>query len=91
VRITEEELKTLQGTKLNSVVMQLKAESAAIESGRASAEARTMELEYENVLLRIYINYGLSNKHIIDETTGEVKLKEEENDTTDENTDIQDD
>ena len=75
--LTEEDLKTLQVTKFNSTIMKLKAETAAVESGRAAAEAQVAELEYENTLLRIYINYGLGNNHIINETTGKIKTKEQ--------------
>ena len=80
--LTEKDLKTLQSAKLNAIVMQLKAETAAVESARAMAEARSAELEHENIVLKIYINYSLTNKHIINETTGEINLKEEENEST---------
>jgi hypothetical protein len=80
--IIEKDLKTLQTVKLNAIVLQLKAEMAAVESARAMAEARSAELEHENVTLKIYINYGLTNKHIINETTGECQLKEENESTS---------
>ena len=80
-QLTEQDLKTLQSAKLNAIVMQLKAETAAVESARAMAEARASELEHENIVLKIYLNYGLTNKHVINETTGETNLKEEENES----------
>jgi hypothetical protein len=79
MRLTEDELMALQSTKLGSIVMQLKAEAAAVESGRAAAEARAAQLEYENTVLKIYLNYGLDDKHRINETTGEIQLKKEDN------------
>jgi len=81
VKVTEEELKALQGTKVNATIIQLKAEAAAIESARAAAESRVAELEYENTLLKIYLNYGLTEDHVINETTGEIVKKEEADDS----------
>lgn len=75
--ITEEELIALQSTKFSAAVLQLKADTAAVESGRALAEAKASGLEYENTLLKIYIKYGLTDKHIISEVTGQIQLKEE--------------
>ena len=75
--LTEEELVALQGGKFSATVMKLKAETAAVESGRALAEARAAELEYENTLLKIYLKYGLTDKYIINEITGKIQLKEE--------------
>ena len=83
LKLTEEELMALQATKLASMAMGLKSETAAVESGRALAEDKVAELEYENTLLRIYLNYGLTGKYIVNETTGKIQLKKEENDNED--------
>ncbi|KKN70822.1 hypothetical protein LCGC14_0427140 [marine sediment metagenome] len=90
MKLTEEELKALQGTQLTSITMKLKSDTATVESGRALAEARVAELEYENTLLKIYLHYGLTDNHIINETTGLIKAKKEENDD-DTSTESQDD
>lgn len=74
-KIDENDCRALQNLKQNSIVMQLKSEAAAVESARALAEANVAGLKYQNVLLKIYLKYGLTENHIIDESTGEVKEK----------------
>jgi len=88
MKVTEEELRAIQGTKFNATILKLKADSAALESARAVAESKLAEAEYENTLLKVYLNYGLTQDHIINETTGDISKKE---DKSDKNTESQND
>ncbi|MDP2685249.1 MAG: hypothetical protein Q8P20_09530 [bacterium] len=79
MKLTEEHLKDIQKARENTLIMRIKAETAAVESARAVAEAKVSELIYENTLLTIYVKYELTGNHVINETTGEIHLKDTEN------------
>ena len=73
-QIKEEELNSLREFKE-------KAESKRIEALLVSLEAKATRLEYQNVVLKTYIEYGLSLEDHIDESTGTIVRKKDDEST----------
>lgn len=72
--ITPEDLATIKQVKTKVGFCALRAEKALVEAENA-------QLEEKNIILNIYIKYGLTLHHKIDETTGKIMKKEIKNES----------
>ncbi len=63
--VSAEDLNTLQTIKNSITILQLRAEKTALE-------VRYAQKEYENILLKIYMKYGMESTDSINESTGEI-------------------
>ena len=67
--ISAEDLKTIQDYKLNVSTHTFQVEKAVLENQIA-------ELQLQNVMLRLYVKYGLDDNYTIDYNSGEIVRKE---------------
>ncbi len=74
-RVKEEDLNSLREFKE-------KAESKRIEALLVSLEAKGTRLEYQNEVLKTYVKYGLSLDDHIDENTGTIMRKKDDDEST---------
>jgi len=70
-KIADEDLKTIQDSKLAFDIVALNTELAV-------AKKNSAYLEHQNVLLRIYLKYGLSESDVINHQDGSIKFSKEE-------------
>ena len=73
-QIKEEDLNSLREFKE-------KAESKRIEPLLIALEAKGARLEYQNVVLKTYVEYGLSLEDHIDENMGTIMRKKDDEST----------
>ncbi len=69
-QISAEDLKTIQDYKLNVSTHNFQIEKSVLENQIA-------ELQLQNVMLRLYVKYGLDDTYSINYDTGEISRKEQ--------------
>jgi hypothetical protein len=67
--ISAEDLKTIRDYKLNVLTHNFQVEKAVLENQIA-------ELQLQNVMLRLYVKYGLDDSYTIDYDSGEIVRKD---------------
>jgi len=73
--VSSEDLEKIRNARANLGFMTMQLE-------KVTTDKRSAELVYENLMLRVYMKYGLGEMHFVNEETGEIQVRKVVEDQT---------